>query len=116
MSINRHATVKLPDQMTNRENVAPSILHFPMWEQRRAWSMIGGDGVEFECGDVYGTCTSADARDLAAVLLSAAAYRDGLSGPTLRHLIARALFRAGVDVSAIKGITDGIIAELDGDR
>ena len=71
------AVVGLPEQMTDRSNVADSVKDRPMWEVGGAWTSLASvGGIDFETTAVhggYGTLETPDeARALAAALLAAA--------------------------------------------
>jgi len=82
ITASRRAIVELPEQMTDRSNVADSIKDQPMWLEGDSWSCLGaGDMeglVEFEAHsqNVYGAVTNTGAKTLAAVLLAAVAERE----------------------------------------
>lgn len=71
------AVVGLPEQMTDRSNVADSIKDRPMWEVGGSWTSLTDNAgeIEFET-DNQNACgclnTPDDARALAAALLAAA--------------------------------------------
>ena len=69
-----YEVVKLPGQMTERENVAESIRNLPMWEVDDSWvCRIDQDDIEIEADgqSLYGTMRVDKAASLAAALLAA---------------------------------------------
>lgn len=67
------AVTQLPEQMTDRANVAEKIRDQPMWESDGSWAVIQDGDVEFETDhqNVYGTIPLSAAPGLVAVLLAA---------------------------------------------
>lgn len=68
------AIVKLPDEMTDRANVASALCDLPMWTEGDAWTCLVEAGlIEFEADGqkAYGQIPTHKAVDLAVVLLAA---------------------------------------------
>ena len=67
------AVIQLPEQMTDRSNVAEGLRHLPMWEVDGAWTCLG-ETIEYEADgqSTYGVIGPEAARGLAAALLAAA--------------------------------------------
>ncbi|QDM57793.1 hypothetical protein PBI_SEANDERSON_63 [Mycobacterium phage Seanderson] len=69
------AVIQLPDEMTDRTNVAEKIRRQPMWEHQGSWATVEGDEVEFEADNqmVCGVIPVNSVPGLVSVLAAAAA-------------------------------------------
>ncbi|AWN05001.1 hypothetical protein I5H21_gp078 [Mycobacterium phage Byougenkin] len=73
------AVIQLPDEMTDRTNVAEKIRRQPMWEHQGSWATVEGDEVEFEADNqmVCGIIRVNSVPGLVSVLAAAAAVAEG---------------------------------------
>ncbi|AEJ93999.1 hypothetical protein THIBAULT_74 [Mycobacterium phage Thibault] len=73
------AVIQLPDEMTDRTNVAEKIRCQPMWEHQGSWATVEGDEVEFEADNqmVCGIIPVNSVPGLVSVLAAAAVVAEG---------------------------------------
>ncbi|AXQ64979.1 hypothetical protein SEA_RENAUD18_72 [Mycobacterium phage Renaud18] len=75
LSLPSVAVIQLPDEMTDRTNVAEKIRCQPMWEHQGSWATVEGDEVEFEADNqiACGVIPVNSVPGLVSVLAAAAA-------------------------------------------
>lgn len=74
----------LPEEMTDRSNVAESIRNQPMWQEGGAWATVDEEGgIDIEAAGqciAYVGLSPSEARTIAAVLLAAARRAEETNG------------------------------------